>query len=84
MSPGKVGRLPLCGTAVDLGQGEVAVIRDVPSEADQRVVFIMIELDSMTALEIVALLELKVPTVYSRLRLTREAMRRPAIQGRGS
>ncbi len=45
-------------------------------EEDQRVVFIMIELESMTAPEIAAALELKVPTVYSRLRLAREAMRR--------
>jgi RNA polymerase sigma-70 factor (ECF subfamily) len=45
-------------------------------EEDQRVVFIMIELESMTAPEIAAVLDLKVPTVYSRLRLAREAMRR--------
>lgn len=45
-------------------------------EEDQRIVFIMIELESMTAPEIAAALELKVPTVYSRLRLAREAMRR--------
>lgn len=45
-------------------------------EEEQRVVFIMIELESMTAPEIAAALELKVPTVYSRLRLAREAMRR--------
>jgi RNA polymerase sigma-70 factor (ECF subfamily) len=45
-------------------------------EEDQRVVFIMIELENMTAPEIAAALELKVPTVYSRLRLAREAMRR--------
>ena len=45
-------------------------------EEDQRVVFIMIELESMTAPEIAAVLELKIPTVYSRLRLAREAMRR--------
>jgi RNA polymerase sigma-70 factor, ECF subfamily len=45
-------------------------------EEDQRVVFIMIELESMTAPEIAVALELKVPTVYSRLRLAREAMRR--------
>lgn len=45
-------------------------------DEDQRIVFIMIELESMTAPEIAAALELKVPTVYSRLRLAREAMRR--------
>lgn len=45
-------------------------------DADQRAVFIMIELESMTAPEIAAVLDLKVPTVYSRLRLAREAMRR--------
>lgn len=45
-------------------------------EEDQRVVFIMIELENMTAPEIAAVLDLKVPTVYSRLRLAREAMRR--------
>lgn len=45
-------------------------------EEDQRVVFIMIELENMTAPEIAAVLELKVPTVYSRLRLAREGMRR--------
>jgi len=45
-------------------------------EEDQRVVFIMIELESMTAPEIAAVLDIKIPTVYSRLRLAREAMRR--------
>lgn len=45
-------------------------------EEEQRVIFIMIELESMTAPEIAASLDLKVPTVYSRLRLAREAMRR--------
>lgn len=45
-------------------------------EEDQRAVFIMIELESMTAPEIAAVLEIKVATVYSRLRLAREAMRR--------
>lgn len=45
-------------------------------EEGQRAVFIMIELESMTAPEIAAALELKLPTVYSRLRLARVAMRR--------
>lgn len=45
-------------------------------EEDQRVVFIMTELEGMTAPEIAAVLDLKVPTVYSRLRLAREGMRR--------
>lgn len=43
---------------------------------EQRVVYIMIELENMTAPEIAAVLDLKVPTVYSRLRLAREAIRR--------
>lgn len=45
-------------------------------EEGQRAVFIMIELESMTAPEIAVALELKLPTVYSRLRLARVAMRR--------
>lgn len=45
-------------------------------EPDQRAVFIMIELESMTAPEIAAVLDLKLPTVYSRLRLARAAMQR--------
>ncbi|WAS95526.1 RNA polymerase sigma factor [Nannocystis punicea] len=43
---------------------------------DQRAVFIMIELENMTAPEIAAALDLKLPTVYSRLRLARQAMQR--------
>jgi len=45
-------------------------------EEDQRAVFIMIELENMTAPEIAAALELKAATVYSRLRLARQAMQR--------
>ncbi|MCY1061210.1 sigma-70 family RNA polymerase sigma factor [Nannocystis sp. SCPEA4] len=45
-------------------------------DEDQRAVFIMIELENMTAPEIAAALELKVATVYSRLRLARQAMQR--------
>ena len=47
-------------------------------EEDQRVVFIMTELEGMTAPEIAAVIDAKVATVYSRLRLAREQLERLA------
>ncbi|MFY0533189.1 RNA polymerase sigma factor [Nannocystis pusilla] len=43
---------------------------------DKRAVFILAHLEGMTAAEIATVLGLKVPTVYSRLRLAREAIER--------
>lgn len=43
---------------------------------DKRAVFILAHLEGMTAPEIAGVLDLKVPTVYSRLRLAREALER--------
>lgn len=54
---------------------------------DKRAVFILAHLEGMTATEIAAALDIKIPTVYSRLRLAREAIERvladpPASQRR--
>jgi len=43
-------------------------------DEEKRVVFVMAELEGMTAPEIAAALQLKVPTVYSRIRLARERL----------
>lgn len=45
---------------------------------DQRAVFVMFELSDMTGEEIAATVEIPLATVYSRLRLAREAFRRGA------
>jgi RNA polymerase sigma-70 factor (ECF subfamily) len=45
-------------------------------DEDKRAVFIMAELEGMTAPEIAGVLGVKVPTVYSRLRLAREELTR--------
>lgn len=47
---------------------------------DQRAVFIMAELEGMTAPEIAAATQTKIPTVYSRLRLAKEALARHAAR----
>jgi RNA polymerase sigma-70 factor (ECF subfamily) len=49
-------------------------------DEEKRAVFILAYLEGMTAPEIAAALDLKVPTVYSRLRLAREAMERAASE----
>lgn len=49
-------------------------------DAEKRAVFILAHLEGMTAPEIAAALDLKIPTVYSRLRLAREAMERAASE----
>jgi len=51
---------------------------------DQRAVFVMAELEGMTAPEIAAVIGAKVPTVYSRLRLAREAIERLVARARAS
>jgi RNA polymerase sigma-70 factor (ECF subfamily) len=43
---------------------------------DQRMVVVLLELEQMTAPEVASLLGLKVPTVHSRLRLARAALKR--------
>jgi RNA polymerase sigma-70 factor (ECF subfamily) len=45
-------------------------------DEDKRVVFIMAELEGMTAPEISAVLSVKASTVYSRLRLARAELER--------
>lgn len=45
-------------------------------DVDKRAVFILAYLEGMTATEIAVVLDLKIPTVYSRLRLAREAIER--------
>lgn len=45
-------------------------------DEDKRAVFILAHLEGMTAAEIAPILDLKVPTVYSRLRLARETIER--------
>lgn len=45
-------------------------------DADKRAVFILAHLEGMTTAEIAAALDIKIPTVYSRLRLAREAIQR--------
>jgi len=47
---------------------------------DQRAVFVMFELSEMTGDEIASTLEVPLATVYSRLRLAREAFRRGATR----
>lgn len=49
-------------------------------DEEKRAVFILAHLEGMTAPEIAAALHLKIPTVYSRLRLAREAMERAAAE----
>jgi len=49
---------------------------------DKRAVFVMAELEGMTAPEIAAVIGGKVATVYSRLRLAREALERVAARAR--
>jgi RNA polymerase sigma-70 factor, ECF subfamily len=51
---------------------------------DQRAVLVMAELEGMTAVEIAAVIGAKVPTVYSRLRLAREALERHVARMRAS
>lgn len=55
-----------------------ATLRDLLShlDEDQRAVFIMAELEGMTAPEIAGALGIKTPTVYSRLRLARAHLER--------
>jgi len=67
----------------DLGSPEVESdaarkLHRLLSQLDEakRVVFVMSELEQMTAVEIGAVLNVKVPTVYSRLRLAREQLQR--------
>ena len=48
---------------------------------DKRAVFIMAELEGMTAPEIAGVIGAKVPTVYSRLRLAREQLQRAMQRG---
>lgn len=49
---------------------------------DKRAVFIMAELEGMTAPEIAGVLGAKIPTIYSRLRLAREELTRALERGR--
>jgi RNA polymerase sigma-70 factor (ECF subfamily) len=49
-------------------------------DEDKRVAFVMAELEQMTAVEIADVLQIKVPTVYSRIRLAREQLQRQARQ----
>jgi RNA polymerase sigma-70 factor (ECF subfamily) len=49
---------------------------------EKRAVFVMAELEEMTAPEIAAVLGIKIPTVYSRLRLAKEALERIVARAR--
>lgn len=49
---------------------------------DKRAVFVMAELEGMTAQEIAAVIGGKVSTVYSRLRLAREALERLVVRAK--
>jgi RNA polymerase sigma-70 factor, ECF subfamily len=51
---------------------------------DKRAVFVMAELEGMTAPEIAAVIGAKLPTVYSRLRLAREELERHVARARAS
>jgi len=53
-------------------------LRDLLShlDEDKRAVFIMAELEGMSAPEIASVLSIRVPTVYSRLRLARQQLER--------
>ncbi len=51
---------------------------------DKRAVFVMAELEGMTAPEIAAVIGAKLPTVYSRLRLAREELERHVARAKKS
>ena len=51
---------------------------------DKRAVFVMAELEGMTAPEIAAVIGAKLPTVYSRLRLAREELERHVARARAN
>jgi RNA polymerase sigma-70 factor, ECF subfamily len=75
------------GTAEDAGRmlerrDDLALFEAVLDgiNADQRAVFVMFELGEMTGEDIGAELEIPLGTVYSRLRLAREAFRRGVIR----
>ena len=51
-------------------------------DEDKRAVFIMAELEGMSAPEIAGVLSIKVPTVYSRLRLARQQLERALARHR--
>ena len=53
-------------------------------DAEKRAVFILAELEGMTAPEIAASMKLKVPTVYSRLRLARAQLEKAVAQEIGN
>jgi len=61
-------------------------LRDLLDHLDdgKRAVFIMAELEGMTAPEIAKALGIKIPTVYSRLRLAREILERTANRHRAA
>jgi RNA polymerase sigma-70 factor (ECF subfamily) len=61
----------------DLSLFELAVGK---LELDQRAVFILFELEDMTGEQIAEALEIPLGTVYSRLRLAREAFRRAVLR----
>jgi RNA polymerase sigma-70 factor (ECF subfamily) len=50
---------------------------------DQRAIFVMAELEQMSAPEMAAVLGVKLPTVYSRLRLAREKLAEAVAAGNG-
>jgi RNA polymerase sigma-70 factor (ECF subfamily) len=51
---------------------------------DKRAVFVMAELEGMTAPEIATVIGAKLPTIYSRLRLAREELERHVARARAS
>ena len=59
-------------------------LRDLLShlDEDKRAVFIMAELEGMSAPEIATVLSIKVPTVYSRLRIARQQLERALARHR--
>jgi RNA polymerase sigma-70 factor (ECF subfamily) len=59
-----------------------AMLLELPE--DQRAVFVLAEMEEMSAPEIAALLKVKLPTVYSRLRLAREKMKALAAADEGA
>ncbi|MCY0992099.1 sigma-70 family RNA polymerase sigma factor [Nannocystis sp. ILAH1] len=65
---------PAPGTSVDNSIALHQLLQRL--DDDKRAVFILAHLEGMTAAEIATVLGLKVPTVYSRLRLAREAIER--------
>lgn len=64
--------------APSLGEDDAATLHALLDtlDDDKRMVVVLLELEQMTSQEVAALLGLKLPTVHSRLRLARAALKR--------